>query len=126
MTTELALVVLAALVAIGYGAYLAFYILGRDAGTERMREIAGYIQEGAYAYLNRQYTIIAAVGVVIFIALFILLGYRTGLLFLVGALCSSAAGYVGMNVSVRANVRTAQAANDGLASALAMAFRGAR
>jgi K(+)-stimulated pyrophosphate-energized sodium pump len=124
MTTELALVVLAALVAIGYGAYLAFYILGRDAGTERMREIAGYIQEGASAYLNRQYTIIAAVGVVIFIALFILLGYRTGLLFVVGALCSSAAGYVGMNVSVRANVRTAQAANDGLASALSMAFRG--
>ncbi|MEA2683305.1 MAG: K(+)-stimulated pyrophosphate-energized sodium pump [Chloroflexota bacterium] len=124
MTTELALVVLAALVAIGYGAYLAFYIVGRDAGTERMKEIAGYIQEGASAYLNRQYTIIAVVGVVIFIALFILLGYRTGLLFLVGALCSAAAGYVGMNVSVRANVRTAQAANDGLASALAMAFRG--
>jgi K(+)-stimulated pyrophosphate-energized sodium pump len=124
MQIELALVVLAALVAIGYGAYLAFYIVRQDAGTERMREIAGYIQEGASAYLNRQYTIIAAVGVVIFITLFILLGYRTGLLFLVGAACSASAGYVGMNVSVRANVRTAQAANDGLASALQMAFRG--
>ncbi|MGI8608238.1 MAG: sodium-translocating pyrophosphatase [Candidatus Dormibacteria bacterium] len=124
MTTELALVVLSALVAIGYGAYLAFYIVGQDAGTERMKEIAGYIQEGASAYLNRQYTIIAAVGAVIFVVLFIALGYRTGLLFLVGALCSAAAGYVGMNVSVRANVRVAQAANKGLASALQMAFRG--
>ena len=126
MTTELALVVLAALVAIGYGAYLAFYIVGRDAGTERMKEIAGYIQEGASAYLNRQYTIIAAVGAVIFVLLLIFAEPRpaTAILFLVGALCSAAAGYVGMNVSVRANVRVAQAANDGLASALAMAFRG--
>jgi K(+)-stimulated pyrophosphate-energized sodium pump len=126
MTTELALVVLAALVAIGYGAYLAFYIVGRDAGTERMKEIAGYIQEGASAYLNRQYTIIAAVGVVIFILLLVFAQPRpaTAILFLVGALCSAAAGYVGMNVSVRANVRVAQAANGGLAAALAMAFRG--
>jgi K(+)-stimulated pyrophosphate-energized sodium pump len=124
MTTELALVVLSALVAIGYGAYLAFYILGQDAGTERMKEIAGYIQEGASAYLNRQYTIIGAVGAVIFVVLFVALGPRTGVLFLVGAICSAAAGYVGMNVSVRANVRVAQAANKGLASALAMAFRG--
>ncbi|MFN2462559.1 MAG: sodium-translocating pyrophosphatase [Candidatus Dormibacteria bacterium] len=126
MTTELALVVLAALVAIGYGAYLAFYIVGRDAGTERMREIAGYIQEGASAYLNRQYTIIAAVGAVIFVLLLVFAEPRpaTAILFLVGALCSAAAGYVGMNVSVRANVRVAQAANNGLAAALAMAFRG--
>ncbi|GAC1576035.1 MAG: sodium-translocating pyrophosphatase [Candidatus Dormibacteria bacterium] len=126
MTTELALVVLAALVAIGYGAYLAFSIVGKDAGTERMREIAGYIQEGASAYLNRQYTIIAAVGAVIFVLLLVFAEPRpaTAILFLVGAVCSAAAGYVGMNVSVRANVRVAQAANDGLASALAMAFRG--
>ncbi|HEY8741227.1 MAG TPA: sodium-translocating pyrophosphatase [Candidatus Dormibacteraeota bacterium] len=124
MTTELALVVLAALVAIGYGAYLAFYIVGRDAGTERMREIAGYIQEGASAYLNRQYTIIAAVGAVIAVVMLVSLGWRTAVLFVVGALCSAAAGYVGMNVSVRANVRVAQAANNGLAAALAMAFRG--
>ncbi|MFN2466335.1 MAG: sodium-translocating pyrophosphatase [Candidatus Dormibacteria bacterium] len=126
MTTELALVVLAALIAIGYGAYLAAYVVGKDAGTERMREIAGYIQEGASAYLNRQYTIIAAVGAVIFLLLLLFAEPRpvTAILFLVGAVCSAAAGYVGMNVSVRANVRVAQAANGGLAAALAMAFRG--
>src|SRR5258708_21126387 len=89
-----------------------------------MREIAGYIQEGAQAYLNRQYTIIGAVGVVIVIVLFLTLGYRTGLLFVVGAACSAAAGYVGMNVSVRANVRTAEAARGGPAHPLSMAFRG--
>ncbi|HXA43734.1 MAG TPA: sodium-translocating pyrophosphatase [Candidatus Solibacter sp.] len=124
MTLELSLVVVAALLAIAYGAYLAYSILSQSAGNERMREIAGYIQEGAQAYLNRQYTIIGAVGVVIFVVLFVTLGYRTGLLFVVGAACSAAAGYVGMNVSVRANVRTAEAARGGLADALSMAFRG--
>src|SRR5579859_3667019 len=124
MTLELSLVVAAALLAIAYGAYLAYSILSKSAGNERMREIAGYIHEGAQAYLNRQYTIIGAVGVVIFIVLFLTLGYRTGLLFVVGAACSAAAGYVGMNVSVRANVRTAEAARGGLADALSMAFRG--
>src|SRR3979411_2342663 len=121
MTPELVLVVVAALLAIIYGAFLAYSTIQKSPGSQRMQEIAGYIQEGASAYLNRQYTIIAAVGVVIFIALFILLGYRTGLLFLVGALCSAPAVDVGMNVSVRANVRAAQSANDRLASALAMA-----
>jgi K(+)-stimulated pyrophosphate-energized sodium pump len=124
MSLELALVVVAALLAIAYGAFLAFSVLSKSAGNERMQEISGYIQEGASAYLNRQYTIIAAVGAVIFVVMFVTLGYRTGLLFIVGAACSAAAGYVGMNVSVRANVRTAEAARGGLADALAMAFRG--
>jgi K(+)-stimulated pyrophosphate-energized sodium pump len=124
MSLELTLVVVAALLAIAYGAFLAYSILSKSAGNERMQEIAGYIQQGASAYLNRQYTIIAAVGAVIFVVLFVTLGYRTGLLFIVGAACSAAAGYVGMNVSVRANVRTAEAARGGLADALAMAFRG--
>jgi K(+)-stimulated pyrophosphate-energized sodium pump len=124
MTLELVLVVVAALLAIVYGASLAYSIIQKSAGSQRMQEIAGYIQEGASAYLNRQYTIIAAVGVVIFLVLLVSLGYKSGVLFIVGAACSAAAGYVGMNVSVRANVRTAEAAKSGLAEALATAFRG--
>jgi K(+)-stimulated pyrophosphate-energized sodium pump len=124
MTLELVLVVVAALLAIVYGAFLAYSIIQKSPGSQRMQEIAGYIQEGASAYLNRQYTIIAAVGAVIFLVLLVSLGYKTGLLFIIGAACSAAAGYVGMNVSVRANVRTAEAAKSGLAEALATAFRG--
>ena len=126
MSLELILVVAAALLAIAFGAYLAVAVIRSDPGNERMREIAGFIQEGASAYLNRQYTIIAAVGVVIFFVLLVLAEPRpaTAILFVVGAVCSAAAGYVGMNVSVRANVRTAEAARQGLATALRMAFRG--
>ncbi|HEV3232751.1 MAG TPA: sodium-translocating pyrophosphatase [Candidatus Dormibacteraeota bacterium] len=124
MSLELVLVIVAALAAIGFGAFLAYSVLQSPAGNERMQEIAGYIQEGASAYLNRQYTIIGGVGVVIFVALFATLGYESALLFLVGAICSAAAGYVGMNVSVRANVRTAEAARGGLAKALRIAFQG--
>src|ERR1700682_682836 len=124
MTIERVLVVVAALLAIVYGAFLAYSIIKKSAESQRMQEIAGYIQEGASAYLNRQYTIIAAVGAVIFLVLLASLGYKTGLLFIVGAAPSAAAGYVGMNVSVRANVRTAEAAKGGLAQALATAFRG--
>ncbi|MHB8510017.1 MAG: sodium-translocating pyrophosphatase [Candidatus Dormibacteria bacterium] len=124
MSLELSLVILAALAAIAFGAFLAFQVVNSPAGNDRMQEIAGYIQEGASAYLNRQYTIIGGVGVVIFVVLLLALGFQTASLFVVGAACSAAAGYVGMNVSVRANVRTAEAARGGLAKALQMAFRG--
>src|SRR5260370_26427565 len=88
-----------------------------------MQEIASAIQEGARAYLNRQYTTVAMVGVVIFIAAFIVLGWQVAVGFLIGATLSGSAGYVGMNVSVRANVRTAEASRIGLAQGLSTAFR---
>ncbi|MDP9325104.1 MAG: sodium-translocating pyrophosphatase, partial [Candidatus Dormibacteraeota bacterium] len=124
MSFELLLVALCAVLAIAFGGYLAISVIRSSAGTARMQEIAGYIQEGASAYLNRQYTIIAIVGLVIFLVLFFALGYQTAVLFIVGAACSAAAGYVGMNVSVRANVRTAEAARRGISPAMDVAFRG--
>ncbi|MFN2451231.1 MAG: sodium-translocating pyrophosphatase [Candidatus Dormibacteria bacterium] len=107
-----------------YGVYLVFWVLRQPQGNERMREIALAIQEGAQAYLNRQYTIIAAIGLVIAVFLGIALGYRTGILFVLGAVLSGAAGYLGMNISVRANLRTAEAARGGINPALQMAFKG--
>ncbi len=107
-----------------YAVYLIFWVLRQPEGNERMREIATAIQEGAQAYLNRQYTIIAAIGAVIFVFLLFTLGWQTAVLFLLGAALSAAAGYVGMNISVRSNLRTAEAARGGLQPALRMAFRG--
>src|SRR5205823_15086379 len=93
-------------------------------GNARMVEIAAAIQEGANAYLNRQYLVIAVIGVLIALVIAVTLNVVTAVLYLVGAVLSASAGYVGMNVSVRANLRTAEAARDGLGRALATAFRG--
>ena len=123
MSTALWLVVACGAVALLYGVYAARLVLIADAGNQRMQEIASAIQIGANAYLNRQYRAIGVVGLVIFAILWILLGINVGIGYLIGAILSGAAGYIGMNVSVRANVRTAEAARAGLAPALSVAFR---
>jgi K(+)-stimulated pyrophosphate-energized sodium pump len=123
MSTALWLVVACGVVALLYGVYAARLVLIADAGNQRMQEIASAIQIGANAYLNRQYRAIGVVGLVIFAILWILLGINVGIGYLIGAILSGAAGYIGMNVSVRANVRTAEAARAGLAPALSVAFR---
>jgi len=114
----------ASIIAIIYGAYLANWVMKQKAGNEKMREIASAIQEGAKAYLNRQYKTIAAVAVVVFGILLISLGKNTAAGFAVGAIASALAGYIGMNVSVRANVRTAEAARTSMKDALQVAVRG--
>ena len=108
--------------ALVYGVVASQRVLAADAGNERMREIAGAIQEGANAFLNRQYATIAIVGIVVGVVLGILLGVMVGIGYFIGAILSGAAGYIGMNVSVRANVRTAEAARSGLKPALHIAF----
>src|SRR5919109_955428 len=112
-------------IAVAYGVVLAVWVLGRPAGTERMQEIARAIQEGAAAYLRRQYMTIAAGAVVplLLIGFYNELGWGTAIGFLVGAALSAAAGFIGMTVAVRSNVGTAEAAKSGLRPALNVAFR---
>jgi K(+)-stimulated pyrophosphate-energized sodium pump len=113
-----------AVAAVAYGLITAQWILGLPQGDARMRQIAAAIQEGAGAYMKRQYTIIAMVGVVMFVALFATLGAKTAIGFAVGALFSGLTGFIGMFVSVRANVRTTEAAKSGIVKALNVAFKG--
>ncbi|WP_129127288.1 sodium-translocating pyrophosphatase [Geomonas oryzae] len=110
--------------AVAYGLISAQWILGLPQGNERMKQIASAIQEGAGAYMKRQYTIIAVVGVAMFVALFASLGWKTAVGFLVGAVFSGLTGFIGMFVSVRANVRTTEAAKSGIHKALNVAFKG--
>ena len=123
MVGELVFVIACGVLALGYGIWASRSVLAADAGSARMQEIAAAIQEGASAYLNRQYRTIAIVGVVVFVILTLVLNLSVGIGFLIGAALSGAAGYTGMLISVRANVRTtagcvARALEDGLAHCL--------
>ena len=123
MTLALWVIIAAGLISIIYAIFTIQSVMKADPGNQKMQEIAGAIREGASAYLNRQYTTIGLVGAAIFVLALILLGVWTAVGFAIGAILSGAAGYIGMNVSVRANVRTAQAATMSLASGLDIAFK---
>ncbi len=124
MSTELLIALACSLLGIGYGVVTIFNVLSKPMGNEEMVRIQSAIQEGAQAYLKRQYTAIAAVGVVVFVAIMFTLNATTAVGFAIGAVFSGLAGFIGMNVSVRANSRTAEAARDGIAPALDIAFKG--
>jgi K(+)-stimulated pyrophosphate-energized sodium pump len=124
MTVELWFALLCAGAALLYGAISVKWILKQPQGNDRMREIAGAIQEGASAYLNRQYTTIGIVGIILCAVLWYFLDTYTAVGFAIGAILSGATGYIGMNISVRSNLRTAEAANKGINAALQIAFRG--
>ncbi len=122
-TTAVYVAIAAGLLAVLYGIWATRSVLALPAGNERMQQIAGYIQEAAAAYLNRQYRTIALVGIVVAVILFLTLKIWAALGFVIGAVLSGAAGYIGMLISVRANVRTAEAARQGLQQGLSTAFR---
>jgi len=124
MNQFLLFAIISSIVTIVYGLLLAKVILKKSAGNEKMKAIAAAIAEGAKAYLNRQYKTIGIIAVVLFFILWIGLGLTSAIGFILGAALSSLAGYIGMNVSVRANIRTAEAAKNGLGEALSVAFKG--
>jgi K(+)-stimulated pyrophosphate-energized sodium pump len=123
MSFALVFALLCGAVAVAYGIFTTTRVMAADPGNERMQEIAAAIQEGARAYLNRQYSTVAVVGLAAGAVLWWLLGLHVGIGYLIGAVLSGSAGYIGMNISVRANVRTAEAARKGLAPALSIAFQ---
>jgi K(+)-stimulated pyrophosphate-energized sodium pump len=124
MSGGLGFALLSAIVAIFYGIFSIKWIIGKPAGNEKMRGIAAAIQEGASAYLNRQYTTIGIVGAILFVVILVVLKWPTAVGFAIGAILSGLTGYIGMNVSVRANVRTAEAAKESLNAALNVSFKG--
>ena len=124
MSGGLGFALLCAIVAIFYGIFSIKWIVGKPAGNEKMRGIAAAIQEGASAYLNRQYTTIGIVGAILFVVILVALKWPTAIGFAIGAILSGLTGYIGMNVSVRANVRTAEAAKESLNAALNVSFKG--
>ena len=124
MDSNVLLAVAAGALAVVWAIALTVLVMRKPPGNARMIEIAGAIQEGASAYLNRQYIVIAIIGSVIAVVILFFLGWQTAVLYVIGAALSAAAGYVGMNVAVRSNLRTAEAARSGLNAALSVAFRG--
>ncbi|MCG7919777.1 MAG: sodium-translocating pyrophosphatase [Candidatus Thiodiazotropha taylori] len=124
MNTELIFALACAAAALAYGFISVKWILAQPEGDDKMREIAGAVQEGAQAYLNRQYTAIGFVGIVVLVVIYFGLDSATAIGFAIGAIFSGLAGYIGMNISVRANLRTAEAAHNGINAALQVAFRG--